>query len=1185
MGEAGAAGRTLPPGRGPGADQRAWRGPGAARSRRRRACPRPAAGGRDRGARRLPPQLVRQPRARGAHQGDRRAPRARPGHLHQRGGAAGDPGVRADLDDRHQCLRDAYRAQLSRDAQEWSRRHRGEGAAPHHAVERRPHDRRGGGAEAHPRHRVWPGCRRRGRPGAGTTARSGQAHYLRHGRDDRQGRARRGRRRQPGRGVPGRRRYRARLAAPHRRRLPAASARDRPGRGGRGRGLAGVDRCRRRAPGRPSERGRLPGAALLRPWRHRAHHHRRERDPRLPEPDPPRRRRGEAQRGAGPPGVRGEGRAPPRAAAGRGRSRGTPDRRVEHDARHPRGVERARPRSPRVRPVRVRRQRTSLRDGNGAAARDATDRRAAGPGTVLVVRAALRRRRAPLRTDLATPGSGGQAGRARSGVPPYGDRGDRAARRRGLHRPRRAHPALGRLPLPGSVVRADCPGDRGLRRPEHRCRSGGGFRAGARADVRAQGRARRARRDREPPRRRPGPPRPAEGAGTTQDRPARRRRSSDAARVLRSRPRLAGDAHPRPHGPRHTARRPVHHRGVRRHLRGAPWRPGRAGRLRQHHDRAGPGDLSGEEIVDGDGAPRSDRLRAVQEHAPVDRRRDGPDHPAHRVLRRAQGQMDYSTAFCDGAGRTVTQGLTLPAHLSSFPDALAATIGRFADRMHPGDVYCLNDPFEGGIHIPDVFVLKPIFHEGKRLAFAATICHQTDMGGPVAGSNASDSTEIYQEGLRIPPVKMYDRGEPNETLFRLIEKNVRLPVRVFGDLRAQLAACHIAEAAFLRLVARQGAKRVKVYMEEILDYTERLTRAALRQLPDGEWSFEDWIDDDGVDYGKPIRLFVTLRKTVDRLVADWTGTSPQVKGAINNTLSFTKAATFTCLKSVLSHDVLCNAGFYRPIEVIAPPGTIANGVLPAASAARGLTGFRMIDACFGALARMLPERTIASSEGGNTGVSIGGYYPDRRPFIFVEFICSAWGGRAWSDGLDGNANLMANMSMPPVEITEAEQPLRVLRTEFIQDVGGAGKYRGGASIRRDYEMLEEEAVLQVRSDRHDFRPYGLYGGSPGQPSQNVMNPGTENRQLPGKFTMIMKRGDVFRHDQPGPGGWGDPLERAPDRVLRDVRNELVSLRSARDDYGVVIDSRTWTVDGTATAALRAELRARRGWQEVPVVSR
>src|SRR5436190_1945203 len=184
----------------------------------------------------------------------------------------------------------------------------------------------------------------------------------------------------------------------------------------------------------------------------------------------------------------------------------------------------------------------------------------------------------------------------------------------------------------------------------------------------------------------------------------------------------------------------------------------------------------------------------------------------------------------------------------------------------------------------------------------------------------------------------------------------------------------------------------------------------------------------------------------------------------------------------------------------------------------------MLDTCFGALARMLPERTIASSEGGNTGVSIGGYYPDRRPFIFVEFICSAWGGRAWADGLDGNANMFANMSLPPVEITEAEQPLEILCTEFLQDVGGPGKHRGGASIRRDYRLLEEEAVLQVRADRNVFRPWGLFGGGPGRPSLNVLNPGREDRVLPGKFTMIMKRGDVFRHDQPGPGGVGDPQD-------------------------------------------------------------
>jgi N-methylhydantoinase B len=375
-------------------------------------------------------------------------------------------------------------------------------------------------------------------------------------------------------------------------------------------------------------------------------------------------------------------------------------------------------------------------------------------------------------------------------------------------------------------------------------------------------------------------------------------------------------------------------------------------------------------------------------------------------------------------------------------------------------------------------------------------------------------------------------------------------------------------------------------MRETIDYAERLTRAALEKLPDGEWSFEDWIDDDGVDYGKPIRLFVTLRKKGGHMVVDWTGTHPQVKGAINNTLSFTRAATYTCIKSVLPHEILCNAGFYRPIEVIAPAGTIANAVPPAACAARGLTGFRMIDTVFGALAQMLPDRVIAASEGGNTGVSIGGYHADRTPFIFVEFICSAWGGRPWADGLDGNANLFANMSLPSAEVTETEQPLEILCCELIPDVGGAGKHRGGMSIRRAYRLVEEEAVLQVRADRHTFRPYGLYGGGPGKPSRNRLISGGQERELTAKVTMTpMRRGDVFIHDQPGPGGWGDPLERESARVLRDVLNQLVSLESARDDYGVVIDTATLTVETDATARRRTELRAARGWTTTPVVSR
>ena len=535
--------------------------------------------------------------------------------------------------------------------------------------------------------------------------------------------------------------------------------------------------------------------------------------------------------------------------------------------------------------------------------------------------------------------------------------------------------------------------------------------------------------------------------------------------------------------------------------------------------------------------------------------------------------MDFSTAFCDADGKLVAQGLTLPGHLGSLPTALGAVVDRFGHAMKPEDVFCLNDPFNGGMHLPDIFIFKPIFFDGKRIAFAATICHHTDVGGRVAGSNASDSTEIYQEGLRIPPMYMYEQGKRNETLFSLIEANVRVPVKVFGDIRAQLAACNIAERQFLELVNEHGVGTLTNFLVDFVDYTERVTKAALLELPDGEWSFEDWIDDDGVDVGKPIRLFVTFKKKGDRMFADWTGTSDQVKGAINNTLSFTKAATYCGVKSILPNDVPANEGFFRCVDVTAPAGTIANAVLPAACAARGLTGFRMVDCVLGALAMMLPDKVMAASDGGNTGVSIGGYDDDRNPFIYVDFACGTWGGRPWADGLSGNSNLFANMASQSIEVCEAENPVEILAYEFIPDRAGAGKFRGGAPYRRDYRLQETEAVLQVRSDRAVFRPYGLYGGNPGALSRNTMNPGTEDRPLDSKLTMTMYAGETFRHELAGGGGWGDPLERDPGMVLRDVRNELVSPERAYGDYGVIVNTEAWTVDHGGTEALRNKLRA------------
>ncbi|MBI4184512.1 MAG: hydantoinase B/oxoprolinase family protein [Proteobacteria bacterium] len=547
--------------------------------------------------------------------------------------------------------------------------------------------------------------------------------------------------------------------------------------------------------------------------------------------------------------------------------------------------------------------------------------------------------------------------------------------------------------------------------------------------------------------------------------------------------------------------------------------------------------------------------------------------------------LDYSTSLADADGRMVAQGLTMPAHLGSMPTALGAVFRHFGNDIRPGDVYILNDPFDGGMHLPDIFLFKPIFVNGERIAFACTICHHTDVGGRVAGSNAADSTEIYQEGLRIPPLRYYEGGVRNEAVHKIIEKNVRVPVLVFGDLRAQLSACYTAEQGLDEFVRTYGADGVRRHMQEVIDYSERLTRAALRDLPDGVYDFVDWIDDDGVEFGKPIRLKVTFTKTGDRLAADWTGTAPQVRGAINNTLSFTSAATYCAVKSVLPGDIPTNEGFFRVVTVTAPEGTIANAVLPASSGARGITGFRMTDCALGALAKMCPDRVCAATDGGNVGVSLGGYYADRKPFIYVDFGCSAWGGRPFADGVEGNAHPFSNNSVSPVEMMEAESPLQLLAFEYVNDGAGAGKFRGGVPYRRDYRLLADEAVLQVRNDRRAVRPFGLRGGEPGQPSLNLLNFHSRPEPLTSKVTRTMRKGETFRYETAGGGGWGDPLERDPARVLKDVRNEFVSAESARERYGVVLDPERWTVDEAATAALRAALRARRGWTKPPFITR
>ncbi|MGH6953379.1 MAG: hydantoinase B/oxoprolinase family protein [Alphaproteobacteria bacterium] len=553
------------------------------------------------------------------------------------------------------------------------------------------------------------------------------------------------------------------------------------------------------------------------------------------------------------------------------------------------------------------------------------------------------------------------------------------------------------------------------------------------------------------------------------------------------------------------------------------------------------------------------------------------DEVAYTVIRTARSEivkdvMDYSAALCDAEGRMVVQAKTIALHLGAVPDAMAAVQRRFGNDLRPGDAVIMNDPYEGGMHLPDIFMFFPIFHEDSLAAWSVVICHHTDVGGRVAGSNASDSTEIYQEGLRIPPLKLYEGGALNETLARIVEKNVRVPDLVLGDLKAQYAACQVASREMGRLFASHGRTRLTAYMAEIIDYAERMARAEIRAWPKGTYRFTDYIDDDGFS-DEPLPIKVALTIGDGHVSVDYAGSAPQVKAAINSTLSYTKSCTYLSVRCALKGDIPNNEGVFRCVDVTAPEGSILNPYLPAAVAARALTGYRVLDAVFGALAQAIPERIPAAGEGGNTVVCLGGLRPDRSPFIVVDMVCGAWGGRPRKDGIEAITNPSQNLSNTPVEVLEARHPVRIEEYALVPDSGGAGKHRGGLGLRRSYRLLAEEAQLQLRSDRMRIPPYGLRGGEPGRATRNVLRSDGGSTELPGKVTRVMRRGELLIHEQAGGGGFGDPLAREPERVAADVWNEKITAEFARRHHAVVVDPVSGALDAPATEALRRELRA------------
>ena len=538
--------------------------------------------------------------------------------------------------------------------------------------------------------------------------------------------------------------------------------------------------------------------------------------------------------------------------------------------------------------------------------------------------------------------------------------------------------------------------------------------------------------------------------------------------------------------------------------------------------------------------------------------------------------MDFSTAIFNADGLQVAQGLTLPFHMGAMKPALDAVVEHFGDDIKPEDIFANNDPYEGASHLPDIFLFKPVFYNDLLMGWVCAIAHHTDIGGRVAGGNACDNTEIYQEGLRIPPIKLFEEGELNKAVWRIIDKNVRVPDKVLGDILAQVSALRQGERDYLRLIEDYGPEPLKGYMTDIIDHTERLTRAEIEALPNGSWEFTDYIDDDGIN-PDPIAIKVKVTIEGDEMEVDFTGTSPQAKGSINPNLAFTKSATYAAIKCLTNPNIPGNSGFFRPIKVIAEPGSYVNPQHPAPVAARGVGGFRIGHAVFGAMTKALPDRVPAAWGGGEVGVSFGGYFPGGKAFVFVEFNNDGpRGGTPFADGADGAAAPITNMANTPIETIESDQPLLVTRYGYVNDSAGAGKHRGGLGMIREYRLLADEATLQIRSDRTKFLPWGAQGGNPGTRTYSILNPDTENRVLPSKFMLELKENDVYRLIQAGAGGYGDPLERDPEAVLADVTQEKVSIERARSDYGVVIDPESLELDGEATSETRDRMRNERG---------
>lgn len=521
-------------------------------------------------------------------------------------------------------------------------------------------------------------------------------------------------------------------------------------------------------------------------------------------------------------------------------------------------------------------------------------------------------------------------------------------------------------------------------------------------------------------------------------------------------------------------------------------------------------------------------------------------------------RRDHSIAIVDKEGRLVMQAaLTLPIHIASMGGLMRCVLDKFGDDIEEGDIFIANDPHTaGGTHLPDINYAMPIFIEGELVAFICNIAHHADIGGMVPGSMAGGMSEIYQEGLRIPVIKLFRRGVLQNDIMELLMLNVRVPEERRGDHNAQIASCKLGTRRFKEVVDVHGLANVLTSFDEIISRTAQRMRAAIAEIPDGTYTFEDFMDGDGIaTFDIPIRLSLSVEG--DRIHLDFTGTSPQVAGNINTTMNAVQASVGYALIAVLDSEMPSNQGVLDVIDITAEPGTLLNSVFPAPVAARAHACQRAIDVVLGALSQALPDRVIAAANGANTTAVFSGVDPrSNKPYLYLETLGGGMGARPHKDGKDGVQVGITNTSNLPVESIEQEYPLRVEEYSFVEDSGGAGKYRGGMGLRRVVTPVDHDCIFNGAGERFRYQPWGLFGGEAGGSGQFKIHDGKGERRLddkPGEVHIGPENRIVI--ETPGAGGYGEPGDRSASDVEQDRRSEKFSHSFIKRHYAGVESER------------------------------